>query len=417
MDIVRTNKTRAVNKKALLAGFLLCLVIGGLLLINKSDASYLTARDALLIDTVQRGQLNISVRGTGVLAPKDIRWIATHVSGRVERIFKKAGAKVTKDEVLLELSNPQLTQQLIEAKWELQALAAQTQARKVSLESELLDQEIAVISQKLNHERALLTLEAQKKLLSQGIVAISKIDYEEVKINVSQFQQLWELEQSRLQKRRENLAAQLEAGEATLNRMRKRVERIQSQVDSLKVRATMDSIVQEMPMELGQQVGAGSNLAMLARSDRFIAELRIPEKQIKDVAVGQNVTLDTRISKIDGLVQRVDPAVTNGSVQVDIELLGPLPKEVRPELTVDGVIEIATLENTLFVKRPMYANSFSQSSVYLIDEQGTQASQHPLTFGHMSSQFIQIQSGLKEGDSIIVSDTSAWSEHQHIRIN
>jgi len=174
--------------------------------------------------------------------------------------------------------------------------------------------------------------------------------------------------------------------------------------------------VQEMPMELGQQVNAGTNLAMLARSDRFIAELRIPEKQIKDVIIGQKVTLDTRSSKIQGIVKRIDPAVNNSSVQIDVELLGTLPKEVRPELTIDGVIEIATRANTVFVKRPMFANSFSQSKVYLIDNENLSANHHEVEYGHMSSQYIQIVHGLKEGQNIIVSDTSSWQQHQQIRI-
>jgi len=418
MDIVHTKKKTKLSKRIqIIVGTLVMLTLCSIFLFNKSSASYLANKNSLLIDTVQRGELNISVRGTGVLVPKDIRWIATNVAGRIERVLNKAGAKVNKGDLLLELSNPQLQQELIEAQWELQAIEEETQARKVSLESDLLDQEIAVISEKLNHERALLTLDAQEELISQGIDVISKIDYEEVKINVKQFKQRWELEQKRLDKRRENLNAQIKANEARLISRRKSVERIQQQVDSLKVRATMDSIVQEMPMELGQQVNAGTNLAKLARNDQFIAELRIPEKQIKDVILGQKVTLDTRSSKIQGIVQRIDPSVINSSVQIDVELLGTLPKEARPELTVDGVIEIATIPDTLFVKRPMFANSFSQSSVYLIDNEGIYAAKQDLRFGHMSSQYIQIEQGLKEGESIIVSDTSSWQQHQQIRIN
>jgi multidrug resistance efflux pump len=416
MDIVRPNKKEKITIKTLgIVGLLIGLPLSLFFMFNTSSSDYLAKRESLLIDTVQRGELNISVRGTGVLAPKDIRWIATNVAGRVERVLKKAGAIVKKGDLLLELSNPQLQQALTEAQWELQALEAETKARRVTLESDLLDQQIAVVNEKLNLEKSQLTHNAQKGLLDQGIVAISKIDFEEVKINVMQFEQRWQLERKRLEKREENLNAQVEANEARLNRMRKIVQRIQQQVDDLKVKATMDSIVQEMPMELGQQVNAGANLAMLARSDRFIAELRIPEKQIKDVVIGQKVTLDTRSSIIQGLVQRIDPAVINSSVQVDVELLGTLPKEVRPELTIDGIIEVATIPDTLFVKRPMFANSFSQSSVYLIDNGGSNATKHPLKFGHMSSQYIQIEQGLKEGESIIVSDTSSWSEHQQIR--
>ena len=416
MDIVRPNKNLKLTRKTQLIATLVVVTLVLFFLFNTSSASFLASRDSFLIGTVQRGDLNISVRGTGVLAPEDIRWIATNVPGRIERVLRKAGAIVKKGDLLLALSNPQLQQALTESQWELKALAAQTQAQKVSLESDLLDQEIAVINEKLNLDKAQLTLDALSKLLAQDIDVISKIAYEEVKIDVMQFRQRWQLQQQRLDKRRQNLYAQVDASEARLNIMRKSVQRIEQQVDSLNVRATMDSIVQEMPMELGQQVSAGTNLAMLARSDRYIAELRIPEKQIKDVIIGQKVTLDTRSSKIAGVVQRIDPAVINSSVQVDVQLLGSLPKEVRPELTVDGVIEIATIGDTLFVKRPMFVNGFNQASIYLIDHEGSYANKLPVKFGHMSSQYIQIEQGLKEGDSIIVSDSSSWETHPQIRI-
>ncbi|GGI96507.1 secretion protein HlyD [Shewanella hanedai] len=416
MDIVRPNKKPKLTRTTQLIAILVVVTLGLFFLFNTSRASFLASRDSFLIGTVQRGDLNISVRGTGVLAPEDIRWIATNVPGRIERVLRKAGAIVKKGDLLLALSNPQLQQALTESQWELKALAAQTQAQKVSLESDLLDQEIAVINEKLNLDKAQLTLDALSKLLAQDIDVISKIAYEEVKIDVMQFRQRWQLQQQRLDKRRQNLHAQVDASEARLNIMRKSVQRIEQQVDSLNVRATMDSIVQEMPMELGQQVSAGTNLAMLARSDRYIAELRIPEKQIKDVIIGQKVTLDTRSSKIAGVVQRIDPAVINSSVQVDVQLLGSLPKEVRPELTVDGVIEIATIGDTLFVKRPMFVNGFNQASIYLIDHEGSYANKLPVKFGHMSSQYIQIEQGLKEGDSIIVSDSSSWETHPQIRI-
>ena len=418
MDIVvNKNKSKLGKKAQLTVGALVLASVALFFVLNKNTASYMAKEDSLLIDTVKRGELNISVRGTGVLVPKDIRWIATNTPGRVERVLKKAGAKVKKNDLLLVLSNPELQQQLTEAQWELEGLEAETKANIVSLESDLLDQEIAVVSQQLNHEKATLTLNAQKALLDKGIVAVSKIDFEEVKIDVNQFKKLWELEQKRLDKRRENLMARITANEARLNSMRKTVQRFQEQVENLQVRATMDSIVQEMPMELGQQVAAGTNLAKLARNDLFIAELRIPEKQIKDVLIGQAVTLDTRSSKIDGVVQRIDPAVVNSSVQVDIEIVGDLPKEARPELTVDGEIEIVKILDALYVKRPMFADSFSQSNGYLVDNDGLHANKHNVQFGHMSTQYIEILEGLKQGESIIVSDSTSWEQHQQIRIN
>jgi len=418
MDIVRSKQKKKFNiKRWLSVAAISAVALVSIVNLSGNSSVYQVDKSELLIAEVQRGQLNISVRGVGVLVPKDIRWVATNVEGRVERILIKAGAKVKKGDLLLELSNPQLVQQLEETKWQLEEMVAETNALNVSLASELLDQEAAVINEKLNHERALLTYNAQKKLLDKGTVAVSHIAHEEVKIDVAQYQERWQLEIKRLNKKQESLIAQSKAYQARLNRMHKIYQRAQQQVESLKVHATMDSIVQAMPMELGQQVMIGSNLARLARSGEFIAELRVPEKQIKDVVLGQSVVVDTRNSKIKGIVQRIDPIVNNGSVQVDIELIGDMPKDARPDLTVNGGISIAKIKDTLFVKRPMFASEQSEAFVYMLTEDDSQADKVKIHFGQTSTQYIQITSGLVAGNNIIISDVSAWEKQQTISVN
>ena len=418
MDIVRSKQKKKIKYKQWLSIATISIVALTLIVnLSGNSSAYQVDKSELLLAQVQRGHLNISVRGVGVLVPKDIRWVATNVDGRVERILIKAGAKVKKGDLLLELSNPQLVQQLEETKWQLEEMVAETNALNVSLASELLDQEAAVINEKLNHQRALLTYTAQKKLLDQGTVAVSHIAHEEVKIDVAQYKERWQLEIKRLNKKQESIAAQAKAYQARLNRMHKIYQRAQQQVESLKVHATMDSIVQAMPMELGQRVLIGNNLARLARSGEFIAELRIPEKQIKDVTLGQSVVVDTRNSKIVGIVQRIDPIVNNGSVQVDIELIGDMPKDARPDLTVNGVIAIANIADTLFVKRPMFANEHSEAFAYVLTEDGSQADKVRIHFGQTSTQYIQITSGLTVGNNIIISDVSAWEKLQTISVN
>ncbi len=420
MDIVREKKKKLLDSKGkLLAGIATIALLTTGFFYNSANGLgvYAVDKESVLIDTVQQGEFLVSVRGTGVLVPKDVRWVATDVDGRVERILIKAGAQVKAGDLLLELSNPQLLQRLEETKWELEELEAQTTAQQVALESALLDQETAVINERLNHERALLTYNAQKTLLDQGVVAVSHIAHSEIKIEVAQFKERWQLQTKRLDKQRENLLAQRKAYQARLNRMHKTLQRMQQQVDGLKVKATMDSIVQAMPMELGQQVRAGTNLARLARNGEFLAELRIPEKKIKDVAFGQAVVIDTRSSKIHGVVKRIDPAVINGSVQIDVELTSAAPREARPDLTVDGVIEIARIKDALFVKRPMFAQSDSSASVYLLSQDGANAAEQAVSFGQMSTKYIQVKTGLSAGQQIIVSDDSAWQQHQQIRLN
>lgn len=418
MDIVRSKPKKVISKKVIsVASLLLVAVVVFILLSTKSVGSHVVSKNTLMLGQVKQGDFNVSVRGIGILAPKDIRWVSTAVSGRVERILIKAGAQVKAGDLLLELSNPELVQRWEESKWQLEEMEAEISAQAVLLESQLLDREAAVINERLNHERALLTLNAQRKLLDQSIVAVSQVDHAEVKIEVAQIKERWQLEIKRLKKGQENLVAQNKAAQARLNRMKRMVERAEQQVKDLKVRATMDSLVQEMPIELGQQINAGINLAKLASNGLFIAELRVPEKQVNDVAIGQSVQVDTRNSIVAGTVERIDPTVINGQVQIDVALVGDLPSEARPDLTVEGVIEIANIEQTLFVKRPMFSKSFSEEDVYLLDDEGELAAIKTVQFGQVSNKYIEVKSGLKAGQNIIISDTSDWQGISQISIN
>ncbi|WP_375277177.1 efflux RND transporter periplasmic adaptor subunit [Alteromonas australica] len=418
MDIV-INKKTGINQKLkwALLGIALLSVTLTYAWASLSTSSHSVNSDRLLTDNVSRGNFLITVRGMGVLAPKDVRWLATNVAGKVERILVKPGALVKKGDVIMVLSNPELAQRLEETRWELDELKAQMQAEKVSLESELLDQESAVLNEKLNFESTKLTFEAQHKLLSQGFNAVSQIDHENIKIQMAQNKRRWELEQARLVKQKERVAAQLMANEARVKRIEKTLNRVNEQVKNLTVIASIDALVQEMPIELGQQVNAGSNLARLAKRDEFIAEIRIPENQIQNIVIGQSVVIDTRTSEIEGVVRRIDPSVENGVVQVDIDLIGQAPKEARPELTVEGVIEIARMTEALFVKRPMFAKSHEKGFVYVLEVEGNTATKQQVEFGKSSTSHIEIISGLNEGQQIIVSDVSSYEQHQQININ
>jgi multidrug efflux pump subunit AcrA (membrane-fusion protein) len=418
MDIVRTKPNHTARNRWLTGlGVVTLVAVLVYSLAFASNSTYVVNNDMLLTSKVEQGELAINVRGIGVLAAKDVRWLATNVDGKVERIFAKAGAIVKQGDVIMELSNVQLQQTLEETKWEVDELEAQTQALKVSLESQVLDQEAAVINEKLNYERALLTLNAQNTLMGQGINAVSQIDHEAIKIEVAQNKQRWQLAIKRLAKQKENVAAQMLANRARVERMRKILERAEQQVASLEVRASIDAIVEAMPLELGQQVRAGTNLARLAKRDEFIAELRIPETQIQEIVIGQTVILDTRNSQARGIVKRIDPTVSNGSVQVDVDIVGPTPGEARPELTIEGSIEVVRIPDALYVKRPMFAKSYGDAFVYLLGADGKVATKHPVTFGKSSSALIEIKNGLSVGQEIIISDVSTWESHQQISIN
>ncbi|MDO6428203.1 HlyD family efflux transporter periplasmic adaptor subunit [Thalassotalea sp. 1_MG-2023] len=411
MDIVRKKQKNftPIIKWAVIAVVIISCIWA---LTYASNRGHKVSANNVLFDTVQSGDLTLDVRGIGVLVPKEVYWVATEVNGRVDKVFKKAGAAVKKDDLIISMKNSSLTQQLEESQWELEETKAQLNAQRVALESQVLDQETLVINSQLNYESALLTLNAQKTLLSQGIVAISKVEHEEVKIEVEQLLQRWQLEKKRYAKAQENLVAQKRAFNARLKRMERGTARIQHLVNSLEIRASIDSIVQEMPLELGQQITAGTNVARLARNDEFIAEIRVPEKQIYQIGLTQAVTLDTKTSKVSGEVIRIDPSVVNGSVQVDVAITGTLPKEARPELSVDGIIHVAHLTNTLYVKRPMYAKANESSAVYVVNTENNSVALRDVTFGRSSQTHIEIISGLSVGENVVVSNVSSWKDKQ-----
>ena len=384
---------------------------------ERGSAGYTADGEVLLFGDVEQGNLVVNIRGTGVLAPREIRWIAANVEGRVERILIKPGDAVIKGELILELANPELVQQMEETRWELEAVEAQTLASAATLASSLLDQKSVVLDAQLNYESAKLQLDAEATLINGNSAAVSKLDYERSKLKARQTFQRWEIEQERFEKMEDNVSAQLNAQNARLNKMRKTLQRVEQMVEDLSVMASMEAIVQEVPLEAGERVMVGGNIAKLARQDELIAELRIPEVEIRDVAIGQHVVIDTRNSTVEGRVSRIDPAVNEGTVLIDVEFTEPLPADARPDLTVDGRIEVANIQNTLFVARPLFAQSQSVSSVYQLTADGDYAERVRVRLGSGSINIIEVVEGLGAGDRIIVSDTTKWSAHDRIRID
>ncbi len=365
---------------------------------------------------VQRGNFMVTVQGTGVLAPRDVRWIASNVSGRVESIKLKPGAEITQGDVILTLSNPELLQQAEEIQWELEAEEAQLQALEVSLASQILDQQANVLNAEMNYESARIQLEAEKELLEEGNATVSMIDFKRSQLATKQYLSRWQIEQQRLEKLKENSTAQVNAANAMLNRLRKTLARAEHQVASLTVTAPSDGVLQDMPLEPGQQVVLGTNMAKLARQDQLIAELQVPERRIGDVLVGQGVTIDTRISKVAGKVIRIDPAVVNGTVQVDVEFVAAIPAEARPDLTVDGLIETASIDNAVFVSRPIAAQNHSKTSIYKVSGDGSSAQRVRVEFGVGSNSEIQVLAGLQPGERIILSDSSSFQHLEQFNI-
>lgn len=422
MDIQR----QAVNKPWYLAHWYAAPLVLFVLAVlayatTQESAAYSASEQNLAISTVKQGKFEVTVRGSGVLTPRDIRWLSANVSGRVELIKVKPGAKVKKGDLILQMSNPLLVQDAEEIAWQLEALEAENKALKVSLESQLLDQQALILNAEMNYQSAKINLDAQETLLNEGNATVSRIDHERSKLATKQFLTRWNIEKQRLVKLKENKQAQIEASAARFNSMQKSYARAQQQVESLNIMANLDGILQDMPLEAGQQVSIGDNIAKLAGEDDLIAELQISELQVRDVAIGQEVTIDTRHSEIIGKVIRIDPAVVNGVVQVDVafdyvQKDQGLPEEARPDLTVDGSISVSAMNNALYVGRPTYSNGNNTTSVYTLSEDGNTARRTRVKFGIASSSEIQILEGLSPGQRIILSDSSAWEHLDQIRI-
>jgi len=416
MDIAINKKKSSLPYRNILWGVALVaafFIVKYLWYLGQSD--YSVDKDSIVSDVVKRGDFVVSVRGNGVLVPDKIQWLSVSVEARVSQLVLKPGNVVQTGDLIVELSNPQLVQQLAEATWEHEALDAEVMAERVAQESLIQQQKSQLLNAKLDYESGVNEFEARKELIETG--AVSKLEYNKARIEMDQFKQRWQSSQEQLTKMQENLVAQNIARKARLSKSQKSLERIQQQVDSLQVKATMDGMVLELPLELGQRLTIGSNIAKLAERKSLIAELQVPELQIRDVAIEQRVIIDTRNNKIEGVVTRVDPAVVNGNVQVDVRLLGDLPKDARADLSVDGEIIVAEIADALFVDRPLFAQTKSSSGFYKITEGGSFAQKVQVEVGDGSINQIQIVNGLQEGDEIITSDPSRFESYNKFRIN
>ena len=312
----------------------------------------------VLVDTVKRGLMLRQVRGSGSLVPEEIRWIPATTEGRVERILTLPGRVVKADTVLLELSNAELVVTAQDAESEMKAAEAEYKNLKVQLQSALLTEQAAAAAIQADYRQASLQAEADALLAKDGLVA--EITQKVSRLRADELKSRAEMEQKRLEISSEAAEAQLAVQQGRVERQRAAYRLRLSQVESLKVRAGVEGVLQQIPVEVGQRVAPGTNLARVAEPGRLKAEVRIAETQARDIQIGQAASIDTRNGIIPGKVSRIDPAVQNGTVTVDVALEGALPKGARPDLTVDGTIELERLENILYVGRPAFGGERSE---------------------------------------------------------
>jgi HlyD family secretion protein len=409
-DVLRKKKIR----RALYGGAALLVIV--LITVGVSrlkPAAPSVERATVWVDTVKRGPMIRQVRGSGTLVPEEIRWIPATTQGRVERIVLRPGATVAPGTVILELSNPELQQSVMEAQLAYQSAQAAFQNRKAELESAMLSQQSQVATIESNFKNAVLTLEANEKLAKDDL--ISAIALKQSRSAVEELKNRLSIEQKRLEMTQLGIKSQLAPQEAEVNQRHAAYQLRVRQLEDLKVKANMDGVLQVVPVEHGQQVGPGTNLARVANPTNLKAELRIAETQTKDIAIGQPAEVDTRQGTVKGRVSRIDPASLNGTVGVDVTLEGPLPPGSRPDLSVDGTIRLELLDNVIFVGRPAFGQENSTVGLFKVGADG-EAVRINVKLGRSSVSTIEIIEGLQPGDQVILSDMSSYDEYPRIRL-
>jgi HlyD family secretion protein len=370
-------------------------------------------------DTVKRGPMVRNVRGTGTLVPEDTRWIPATTAGRVEKLLLRSGAQVKPDSVIMELSNPELEQTATEARLQWESAQAQLTNRKAELESALLTQRATAAQVEAEYRQAELQAEAHAALLKDGLV-----DNLTAKISRSKADDLsnrYKIEGKRLEMSEKVLKSQLAVQEAEVSRLRAAYDLRLTQVDKLHIRAGITGVLQTIgsqtaPVEVGAQVNAGTSVARVADPSHLKAELRIPETQAKDVEIGQMAEVDTRNGIVKGKVSRIDAAAVNGTVTVDVSLEGELPRGARPDLTVDGTVELERLPNVVYMGRPAFGQENSTISVFKVTPAG-EGVRTQVQLGKSSVNFIEIHKGLNPGDQVILSDMSSYDTHDRVKFS
>jgi HlyD family secretion protein len=417
MDIKRPPKSK-IKKKIRNAVMIVVGIaaIGGITygLTKLKPAAPTLDRATAVIETVKRGEMVRDVRGNGTLVPEVTRWVPAPADGRIERILLKAGVEVDPSTVIAELSNPQLEQTASDTELQVKAAEADQENLKVRLESDTMTQKAAIATINAQYSQAKLQLDADEVLAKQGLVAdlVLKIS----RVNVQDLANRLKVEQERLAVSSRSTKAQLNAAGSRLAQLRALATLRRQQVDELKVRAGSAGVLQQVLVTEGQQVTPGTNIARVADPASLKAVLRVAETQISGVRIGQPVIVDTRNGLIQGTVSRIDPAAREGTFEIDASLIGPLPPSARPDLSVDGTIELERLKDVLKVGRPAFGQAQQTIGMFVLSPDGTEAERRTVKLGRNSVSQIEILDGLKEGDQVIISDTSALDSYNRIRV-
>ena len=417
MDIARPSNARAKLIRRIILGGVAVLFIGGVSfgLTRLRPAAPAVDRATVWSDEVKRGPMLRDVRGLGTLVPEDIRWIPAQTDPRVDRWVLRPGATVKPGSVIMELSDPTLQREALDAEFQLKGAEADLANLKVQVDSDLMNQKAVEAGVRSDYEQAKIQHEVDAKLVAEGLAAdvterLSRVKEQQLAIRV-------QLEGERTKVAVDSAKARLAAQQAKIDEQNALFQLKKSQVDALHVRAGIDGVLQLVPVDVGQHVTPGTNLARVADPKKLKAEIKIAETQAKDVVIGQTASVDTRNGVVTGHVSRVDPSVQNGTVTVDVQFDGLLPDGARPDLSVDGTVELENLKNVLYVGRPVHGASQSTISLFRLTPDGSEAVRTNVKLGRSSVNTVEILDGLQVGDRVILSDMSQWDNYDRIRLH
>jgi HlyD family secretion protein len=416
MDIARPSNVKKKRIRQAIYAVVGLLVVAGVSvgLSRLKPAAPTVERAVVWPDTVKRGNIMRQVRGLGTLTPEDIRWIPATTQGRVERIILRPGTQVKADSVILELTNPTLEQQLQDAELKLQASIAGLENLKVQLSNDLLQTRAAAANVEADYNKAKMQAQmnealAKDQLVSTLVLQQSKVDADSLGVRN-------QIAKDQLAGKAESTRAQLAVQQSLVDQARAFLQLTRQQKDELKVRAGLEGTLQLVPVEVGQQVAPGTNLARVSNPSRLKAEIKIAETQAKDIQIGQKAEIDTRTGVVEGRVARIDPSVQNGTRTVDVSLPNELPKGAVPDLSVDGTIELERLNDVLYMGRPAFGQEQSVVGLFKILADGVTAERTQVKLGKSSVNTVEILQGLKVGDQVILSDMSAYDAYDRIRL-
>jgi len=413
MDRTRTkSKVSQIKRPAIIAAAALALISGGALLANIDFSTQRVDRTTLSIEAVQRGTMEIKVGADGQLLSKRIEQLAAQVPGRVAKADIKPGAVVQVGQVLVELANPQLMASAEEAQSAWEGAVAELQASEAELQTNMMNQEVVLTAAQFTLDKAQVKTEADEALAHDGL--LSGIELKRSQLDLNQLRKTYEIEASRLKMVRGNIQVQLSVKKSRVTQLARALDRARTQAADLNVVAGISGIVQAINVEVGQQLQPGSPIGRIAQQNQLYAELKVPAREATQVQAGQKVVVDTRNGIVNGVVTRVDPGVTDGTVVVDVDLQGALPAGARPQLPVEGTIYISQLPDTLYVGKPAYVKNDAAISVYKLDPAARYATRVRIKAGKVSLNYLQVLEGLKAGDRIITSEIGEWQDQERI---